>query len=384
VLQLGGSALGIAASVALLRSRAPIQRLLNLSVTLDAAMVFLGFLPLVLWPWPYYPGIVNTPDIAALLIVTLAAGLRLSPRVAVYGAILNVACFVTLLLLDVLVSRLPAPDQRLYQYLLVGTYLITVVIFSIVIAVRTQRLVERAVRAALKADRAQHSFGAILHEHHDVRTLLSAVRLNADRLASNTQVAAQDLVAELCIELDDVETLLNTIRARAYGELLTFGPSYVVEVCAIAHEVLDRLRLRFPDTALMLSGETWAAAQVAGGGTTLRRALLNLVVNACEGDGARCAARVDVEVRVDDACARVIVDVIDDGPGFSAETLATGLIETCSTKVGGSGFGLRLTQALTQASGGTLTRGNRSCGGAVVSLSLPLAHASSARARSDR
>src|SRR5882762_7699203 len=97
-LHLAASALGIAASIALLRSRAPIKRLLTLSVTLDAAMVFFGFLPLVLWPWPYYPGIIATPDIAALFIVALAAGLRLSPRVAVYGAALNIVCLVMLLL----------------------------------------------------------------------------------------------------------------------------------------------------------------------------------------------------------------------------------------------------------------------------------------------
>jgi two-component system, NtrC family, C4-dicarboxylate transport sensor histidine kinase DctB len=108
---------------------------------------------------------------------------------------------------------------------------------------------------------------------------------------------------------------------------------------------------------------------------------LNLVINACEGDGQRRAARVDVEVRIDGAHGRVVVDVIDDGPGFPAEVLVARLGETRSTKLGGSGFGLVLTQAMAQASDGTLKRGNRSSGGAVVSLSLPLARHAEERAQ---
>jgi signal transduction histidine kinase len=73
--------------------------------------------------------------------------------------------------------------------------------------------------------------------------------------------------------------------------------------------------------------------------------------------------------------------VIDDGPGFSVENLTAGPGQVRSTKVGGSGFGLDVALALAQASDGTLTRRNGSGGGAVVSLALPLARVSSARAQ---
>jgi signal transduction histidine kinase len=330
-------------------------------------------LPNVLSPWAYYPGIVNTPDIAVLSLATVLAGLRLSPSVAVFGGVLNILCFLALLLLDLHISDLPVQIVRGYLYMEQATFLMSAVVLSIVIAVRTQGLVNRAVRTALKAEGARRSFDAILHEHHDVRTLLSAARLNADRLASGTHAAPGSLVAELRGDLGDVEALLNAIRTRAYGELLTLGPRHAVDVCATAREVLDRLHRRFPAVTLVVHGEASVAAQVAGGEATLRRVLLNVVINACEGDGERGAAHVDVEVRNDGDGGRVTIDVIDDGPGFSAEILATELGEARSTKVGGSGVGLGVALALARASDGTLTRGNRSGGGAVISLSLPLA-----------
>lgn len=369
------AALYIAASIVLSRSRAPIRRVLLLSVALDSVYLFLQFLPNVLAPWPYYSGIVNTPDIAGLAMVTLLAGLRLSPGAAVFGGVLNVVSFVVLIVLDLQISNLPHPSMRGYQYMVQGTFLTGAVVLSIVLAVRTRHLVDRAVRSVLKAERTRRSFDALLHEHHDVRTLLSAARLNADRLAVGAQATAGSLVADLRSDLGDVEVLLNAIRARAQSELLTLGSRHIVDVWEIAHEVVDRLRRRFPAAALMLHGERCVAAQVAGGEPMLRRVLLNLVINACEGDGERGAARVDVEVRVelrgDGARGQVTIDVIDDGPGFSADMLAAGLGQVRSTKVGGSGFGLGVALAVAQASDGALARRNGSRGGAVVSLSLP-------------
>jgi signal transduction histidine kinase len=380
-LQITEAALYIAASFILSRSRAPVRPLLMLSVALDSVYVFAQFLPNVLSPWQGYLGIVNVPEIAVLSMATLVAGLRMSPGVAVFGGILNILCFVVLMLLDLKVSNLPEPTMRGYQYMVHGTFLMTAVALSIVLAVRTRHLVDRAVRSALKAERTRRSFDAILHEHHDVRTLLSAVRLNADRLASGSQATARSLVADMRSDLGDVEALLNAIRARADSELLTLGSRHTVDVWQIARDVLDRLRRRFPAAALALRGERCVAAQVAGGEAMLRRVLLNLVINACEGDGERGAEHIDVEVRSDGARGRVTIDVIDDGPGFSADHLTAGLGQAGSTKVGGSGFGLGVALALAQASDGTLTRRNGNGGGAVVSLSLPLARVSSARAQ---
>ena len=238
---------------------------------------------------------------------------------------------------------------------------------------RSRRLVDRAARAVLTAERAQRSFGTILHEHHDMRTRLSAAQLSADRLAGEGPAATESLVNDLRSDLDEVAALLNTIRARAYGEILMLEVKFPVDVGEVAREVLGRLGHRFRDVALALRIEDRVEAEVAGGDATLRRLLFNLVINACEGDGECGAAHVDVNVRCDCVGRRVYIDVIDDGPGFSAEMLGTPLGETRSTKAGGSGFGLGIALAFVQASDGTLRRDNGNGGGAVVALSLPMA-----------
>ena len=354
------------------RSRAPIERVLRISVALDTTYAFSLLVVDVVWPWRDYPGIANTPDIAALAMVTLAAGLRLSPSAALLGGVLNSACFCALLTLDANLSGLPPPGERVSQYALQGTFLLAAVVLSLLIAVRTRDLVQRAVRAALTEERVQRSFGAILHEHHDVRTLISAARLNADRLAARGPAEAGPLVSDLRSDLDDVEAQLNAIRARVYGELLTLEVRRVVDVGEVAGEVVERLGRRFPAVVLTLRVDERVDAEVAGGAAILRRLLFNLVINACEGDGERGAAHVDVAVRGDRTRGHVQIDIIDDGPGFPGEVLRAEQGETCSTKADGSGFGLSIALALAQASDGTLARANGIIGGATVSLILPM------------
>lgn len=222
------------------------------------------------------------------------------------------------------------------------------------------------------AERLQRSFGAILHEHHDVRTLISAARLNADRLAGREPAEAGPLLSDLRSDLDGVEAQLNAIRAHAYGELLTLEARRGVDVGVAAREIVDRLGRRFPAVVLALRIDEPVEAEVAGGVAILRRLLFNLVSNACEGDGERGAVHVDVAVRGDRTRGLVRIDIVDDGPGFPDEVLHTQQGETYSTKADGSGFGLTIALTLAQVSGGTLTIANGAAGGATVSLTLPM------------
>jgi signal transduction histidine kinase len=367
-----GAVLYIAGSVAVTRSSAPIERLLRISVLLDTATAFVSLLGNVARPWLGYDGVVNTPDIAVLAMATLAGGLRLSPRTAVFSAVLNAACFATLLALDRLLYGLPS-NGGYYQYVLQGSFLASAAAMGIVVAVRTRKLAERAVRTALTAERAQRSFGALLHEHHDVRTLLSAVRLNADRLAGERVGGGGNAIDDLRSDLDDVEARIHAIYARACGELSALDVRQRVDVGVVARDVLERLGRHFPGSALVLRGEPHVEAEVAGGGATVRRMLFNLVVNACEGDGERGPRRVEVTVRGDRVARRVWIDVADDGPGFARDILDAAPDEVRSTKPGGSGFGLAVVRSLAKASDGTLRCGNREAGGAWASLSLPFA-----------
>jgi C4-dicarboxylate-specific signal transduction histidine kinase len=120
------------------------------------------------------------------------------------------------------------------------------------------------------------------------------------------------------------------------------------------------------------SCERELTALVAGGALTLRRILTNLVLNACEGDGARVACCVDIRARASSP-DRIAIEIIDDGPGFLADALSAPLGGSPSTKRAGTGVGLGLVDALVKSSGGSCQRDNLESGGGCFIVELPAA-----------
>ena len=112
--------------------------------------------------------------------------------------------------------------------------------------------------------------------------------------------------------------------------------------------------------------------RLRGGATTLTRVLEGLLVNACEGDGARRARRVRVRGLRDPSGGCVQVVIADDGPGFSAAQLAAPIEGLASSKAYCAGLGLYTIERLVRANGGSLERANAGDGGAELTLLLPL------------
>ena len=85
--------------------------------------------------------------------------------------------------------------------------------------------------------------------------------------------------------------------------------------------------------------------------TRLRQALLNLVINARQAIEERGGQITLITRREGDGLA---IEVLDDGPGMSAEVLARCSEPWFSTKSGGSGLGLPTVRRLMEAHGGGL------------------------------
>ena len=105
--------------------------------------------------------------------------------------------------------------------------------------------------------------------------------------------------------------------------------------------------------------------RVSADPTRLRQALANLVAN-----GLRHGTHVLVEVGERDG--RVVVDVVDDGPGVDPDV---DLFARGASGAGSSGIGLWLARAIVEAHGGSLELVPGAGPGARFRLSLPSASA---------
>ena len=108
--------------------------------------------------------------------------------------------------------------------------------------------------------------------------------------------------------------------------------------------------------------------------TTLARAAANLMANAAEHARSRVAVSCDV------AGGHLVIEVSDDGPGFSPAALERGCERlftddsSRSSLDGGRHYGLGLHAASEAASahGGSVSLANSPSGGAVATIAVPL------------
>jgi two-component system sensor histidine kinase HupT/HoxJ len=116
-----------------------------------------------------------------------------------------------------------------------------------------------------------------------------------------------------------------------------------------------------------------ASIEVMGSAGQVQQVVMNLVQNAADATENSPERRLDVSGRVEDADA--VIEFRDSGPGIPAENLHKLFDPFFTTKpVGrGTGLGLAISYGIVERHGGTLTAGNHPKGGALFTLSLPLA-----------
>ena len=174
------------------------------------------------------------------------------------------------------------------------------------------------------------------------RTTIAAARRGGVLLDRIAQISGH---REIRAEPTDLEALLDDLNMMA-------SPS-------LPENVWLQVRIEGPLPPLMLD---------AG---VLQDSLLNLILNARDALGA-AGGEIGLTARaVRDTWLEIAVE--DTGPGFSEAALDHGLEPFFTTKGGeGSGLGLAMVYDQITLCGGTVRLGNRSGGGASVTLRLPL------------
>ena len=362
VLLLSATALGCGFSLVVLRRirRQDIPKnLLATCTAIEGLVCTLAIASNVLWPFPDYQGVLLLPESITFVACVFIAGLRTSFRIALLASLASTLGLGCLTLLDLLLNA----ELVRYGYNVVSLHAVLLVASSALAvfgAGRTERLVNEAAWYSFRNTRAERGLKDLLHEHHDAMGVLSAALFSVERLKRAHGTAS---TTEIEQDLSMLRQLVGGIRERALAEVLSLCPLATTNLA----EVLLAGRLTFERAAEPLR-VTWRLEHVtpvflAGGERSLQRIMINLLLNAKQGDGRRGAKRANVSVVAADQ--GVLLTVEDDGPGFIYREGASGKIE-------GSAAGLEFVNAIVTASGGGL-RVSRERPQARVGVWLPTA-----------
>jgi two-component system phosphate regulon sensor histidine kinase PhoR len=140
----------------------------------------------------------------------------------------------------------------------------------------------------------------------------------------------------------------------------------------LADNVAAHLAVLAEEKGQTLVIEQQGTPTAVGDRLALRQAFINLVDNAIKFTPAGGRIRI----RLAGGPREVIADVIDSGPGVSAEArprIFDRFYRAEGTEVGGTGLGLSIAKGAVEANGGRLTLESSGPGGTTFRIALPAA-----------
>lgn len=209
---------------------------------------------------------------------------------------------------------------------------------------------------------------------HELRNPLSSIGLNSELLMEELEAPANLDAASARGLLENIIREVERLR-EITEEYLRFArlprPERVpVDLNHAAAELLEFLRTEMVRAGVRTRLDPDPAARPAlVDPNQLRAALLNLLRNAREatGEGGH------VVVRVRTLGAHATIEVIDDGPGLTAEARERLFEPFFSTKPQGTGLGMPMVRKIIAAQDGTVSFDSTAGKGTTIRLVLPLA-----------
>jgi nitrogen fixation/metabolism regulation signal transduction histidine kinase len=215
---------------------------------------------------------------------------------------------------------------------------------------------------------------------HEIKNPLTPIQLSAERLRHKYLKTMQGKDADvldrathtIVSQVEAMKEMVNAFSDYARPSQINPQPLHLDDLVG---EVLDLYRSAGLTTGLDVrldAGET----RVEADPVRLRQVVHNLIKNAQEAVSVGNAPKIIVstEVKVDDDCQYVELNVIDNGPGFDQQILAHLFEPYVTTKAKGTGLGLAVVKKIAEEHGGNIWAENLPEGGARLILRLPTIH----------
>ncbi len=239
--------------------------------------------------------------------------------------------------------------------------------------------VEEREQRLIRSERLAAAGRLASHITHEVRNPLNSISLNTELL--------EEELAELPSDArDEAQSILRAVQ-REVDRLTGITEEYLQfarlpkpnledeDLDAIVGSLLSFLGGELTQNKVTLNQQLDGdLPRIAVDENQLRQALLNLLRNAIEamaGEGGGVLTVITKRLPAGDEGPRVEVRVVDEGPGIDDEVLAQVFDPFFSTKDGGTGLGLALTQQIIHEHGGSISVESAPDQGTTFAVSLP-------------
>jgi two-component system NtrC family sensor kinase len=200
---------------------------------------------------------------------------------------------------------------------------------------------------------------------HELRNPLAGIQMSCANLRNEVdnpdQAERLDLIGA---ELKRMTRLLNDLLDQGRQAP---APAKELNLASLVRELVSLTRYQIP-RHIALNGEVPGDLTCHLPECDLRQALLNLILNAAQALDESPGA-ILIRARRDENS--IVIEVTDDGPGFSEEMLASGIRPFATGRPRGTGLGLAIVQRFAREAGGQIRLSNRLPHGACVTLILP-------------
>jgi two-component system sensor histidine kinase HydH len=209
---------------------------------------------------------------------------------------------------------------------------------------------------------------------HEIRNPLGAIKGAVQVVEpnmANFDATTREFLGVIVEEVDRLN--------RVVTQFLSYSRPYTGEMSQVQVDdvVQATLRLISPDRLERLTVDVSASLpKVRGDAEALRQVFHNLLLNALDAVSEREDGKVRIESSVRPrgllSGTAVVVSVIDNGPGLSSQTMTNLFVPFHTTKSGGTGLGLPISQRIVENHHGVIEVTTPTPGGAVFSVVLPV------------